>query len=133
MWPARWWTGTSGIARAAANDLANDTPTSSDPTSPGPCVTAMASTASSVTCACSSARSTTPQMSRTCWREASSGTTPPHSRWISDLRRDDVGAHAPGARRVARLLDQAAAVSSQEVSMPSNNIADCGLRIDGLD
>ena len=28
----------------------------------------------------SSARSTTPQMSRMCWRDASSGTTPPHSR-----------------------------------------------------
>ena len=26
---------------------------------------------------------TTPQMSRTCWRDASSGTTPPHSRWIA--------------------------------------------------
>ncbi len=30
--------------------------------------------------ASASARSTTPQMSRTCWRDAISGTTPPHSR-----------------------------------------------------
>ena len=30
-----------------------------------------------------SARSTAPQMSRMCWRDASSGTTPPHSRWMA--------------------------------------------------
>ena len=63
-----------------AAGLANETPTSSEPTSPGPCVTAMALTSDHAAPPSASARSTTPQMSRTCWREASSGTTPPHSR-----------------------------------------------------
>ena len=65
---------------AAAAAFANDRPTSSEPTSPGPWVTATAPRSVHVTAASSSARSTTPQMSRMCWREASSGTTPPHSR-----------------------------------------------------
>ena len=78
------------------------TPTSSDPMRPGPCVTAIASTPAHATPASASARSTTPQMSRTCWRDAISGTTPPHSRWMSDLRRDDVGADAPRPRGIAR-------------------------------
>ena len=42
MWPARWCTATSGRPAAAAAAFANDTPTSSEPTRPGPCVTATA-------------------------------------------------------------------------------------------
>ncbi len=49
----------------------------------GPWVTATAPISPMPTDACSSAASTTPQMSRTCWRDASSGTTPPHSRWMA--------------------------------------------------
>ena len=67
-------------ASGGAAAFANDTPTSSDPTSPGPCVTATAPRSGQADAASASARSTTPQMSRTCWRDASSGTTPPHSR-----------------------------------------------------
>ena len=47
-WPCRWSTGASGSRRAAASPLAVATPTSSAPTSPGPCVTATSSTSSSV-------------------------------------------------------------------------------------
>ena len=57
------------------------------------------------TCACSSARSTTPQMSRTCWRDASSGTTPPHSRWMSACDATTFERSAHGRAGVAGLLD----------------------------
>jgi hypothetical protein len=70
----------AGKMAAAAAAFAKATPTSSDPTRPGPWVTAIASMPRQVVFASSSARSTTPQISRICWREASSGTTPPHSR-----------------------------------------------------
>ena len=43
MCPARWCTGTSGRFSESASDFANETPTRSEPTRPGPCVTAMAS------------------------------------------------------------------------------------------
>ena len=43
IWPARWCTGTNGTLRDHASDLANDRPTRSEPTRPGPCVTAIRS------------------------------------------------------------------------------------------
>ena len=73
----------TGSPRDQASALAKETPTSSEPTRPGPWVTAMAPMSSSDVPASARAFSTTPQMSRTCWRDASSGTTPPHSRWIA--------------------------------------------------
>ena len=112
----------------AASAFANDTPTSSDPTRPGPCVTAIAPSSPGLACASPSARSTTPQMSRTCWREASSGTTPPHSRWIStcDATTFERIAHGRAASPVSSTT--AAAVSSQEVSMPRMSMLKFGGR-----
>ena len=55
--------------------------------------------------ACASAASTTPQMSRTCWRDASSGTTPPHSRWMSVCEATIEDRMTPGPRGVAGFGD----------------------------
>ena len=85
------------VPRDQASDLANDTPTSSEPTRPGPCVTATAPMSSSDAPPSASAASTTPQMSRTCCRDASSGTTPPHSRWIAVCDATTFDATATGA------------------------------------
>ena len=120
MWPARWCTGTNGTSRDHASDLANDSPTRSEPTRPGPCVTAIGSYGErpgGAAPASSTARSTTPQMSRMCWRAESSGTMPPHARWMSicDATTLERTAHGPqvvvvllddgGRRLVARGLD----------------------------
>ena len=48
-WPCRWLTGASGSRSAQASAFAADSPTSSAPISPGPCVTAIRSTRSSPT------------------------------------------------------------------------------------
>ena len=88
----------------------NDTPTSSDPTSPGPRVKAMASMSEAVSPASRRAVSTTGMMF--CWwaREASSGITPPYLTCTAceamTFEEQDV---------VART---AAEVSSHEDSMP---------------
>src|ERR1700683_5014928 len=118
MCPARWCTATTGRPRAAAAALANATPTRSAPIRPGPRVTAIASTPDQSTAASASARSTTPQMSRTCWREAISGTMPPHSRWMAvwDAITFDRSTHG---RATSPVVDTtAAAVSSHDVSIP---------------
>ena len=73
-------------------------------------------------CACSSAASTTPQMSRTCWREASSGTTPPHSRWIAACDATTFERIAQGRAASPVSATTAAAVSSHEVSIASRFI-----------
>ena len=91
------------VRTTPASDFANDRPTSSDPTRPGPCVTAIGvEVAPASTAASPSARSTTPQMSRTCWRDASSGTTPPHSRWISTCEATTLERIDPRPRRRRR-------------------------------
>ena len=66
---------------------------------------------------------TTPQMSRTCCREASSGTTPPHSRWMAacDATTFERMRHGAAASPVSAMT--AAAVSSQDVSIASRFIA----------
>src|SRR5260221_11729995 len=114
-----------------AIDLAKDTPTSSDPTNPGPCVTATAPRSVHVSAACSSARSTTPQMPRRCRREASSGTTAPHSRWIAycDATTFDLSSHGLAASPVSATT--AAAVSSHDVSIARRFMAEAA-RADGF-
>src|SRR6266446_3523895 len=87
-------------------------PTSSEPTSPGPCVTPMASKSSRRILACSMASRTTGTMRRKCSREASSGTTPPYFRWMSIC-------DATTLDRISRpSATTAAAVSSHEDSIP---------------
>src|SRR5262245_43013878 len=87
-------------------------PTRSEPTKPGPSVTAMAAKPSKPVCACSSARRTTGTMARKCSREASSGTTPPYFEWVAscDATTDD--------RTFFPSSTTAAAVSSQHVLIP---------------
>jgi len=98
------------MLRAIDSPLANDTPTSSDPTSPGPRVKAMASSSSAVTPASLSAVSTTGTIF--CWwaREASSGITPPY------LTCTACEAMTFDSRTLLR--NTAAEVSSHEDSMP---------------
>src|SRR5215470_3099517 len=113
MWPSRWFTPTRGRRRAYAIALAAEQPMRREPTSPGPYVTARPSTSSSPTPAPSRARRTT-GISTSRWRrEASSGTTPPYGACTSSCE----------ATMLASTLrppsTTAAAVSSQEVSIPS--------------
>ena len=68
--PSRWLIPMSGNPRAKASAFAPFTPTSSEPASPGPCVTAMQSISSQPTFACASARSTVGAGARRCCREA---------------------------------------------------------------
>src|SRR5262245_57869743 len=77
--------------------------------------------------ASSRARSTTPQMSRMCCREANSGTTPPHSRWIGtcDAMTLERIAHGFAASPVSSTT--AADVSSQEVSIPRMRISNTNM------
>ena len=62
------------------------------------------------------------QMSRMCWREASSGTTPPHSRWIATCEATTFERIAQGFAASPVSSTTAADVSSQEVSMPRMRI-----------
>src|SRR2546422_4676816 len=101
-------------------------PTSNDPTSPGPCVTAMASTSSSFMPACASASRTTGTICRKCSREASSGTTPPYFRCTSIC-------DATTLDRISRpSATTAAAVSSQEDSIPNMRVLIESLQLQGL-
>src|SRR4029077_12563966 len=82
------------------------------PTSPGPCVTPIASTSANFIPACSSASRTTGTICRRCSREANSGTTPPYFRCTSIC-------DATTLDRISRpSATTAAAVSSQEDSIP---------------
>src|SRR5687768_6656642 len=86
-------------------------PTSNDPTSPGPSVTAMASRVSQLNCARCSASRTTGTMARRCSRDASSGTTPPYLPCVSSC------AATTEESTVWASSTTAAAVSSHELSM----------------
>ena len=118
MWPARWCTGTSGRFHDAASDFANDTPTSSDPTSPGPCVTATAPRSFAVTAAppararprrrCRGCAGATPVRARR--RPTRDGSRPATPRRST--------ARPTAARRRPTSSTTAAAVSSHDVSMP---------------
>src|SRR6267142_1473714 len=113
MCPSRWLTATSGTRWTYARDFATAQPTSSEPTSPGPWVTATPSSSRNLTPASASAFSTTGTMTSRWRREASSGTTPPYGAWIASCEATTLeSTRRPSART-------AAAVSSHELSMPS--------------
>src|SRR5688500_12741815 len=57
-------------------------------------------------------------MSRMCWRADNSGTTPPHTRWISTCEATTLERRRHGRSASPVSSTSAAAVSSQEVSMP---------------
>jgi len=112
--PSRWFTPTKGTPQAREYAFAADRPTSSEPMSPGPLVTAIASIAGRCgsSPASSRARRTTGPMVVTWARPASSGTTPPKARcWsIEDSTTDEYTCNESSTTE--------AAVSSQLVSMP---------------
>src|SRR6266508_1619813 len=92
--------------------LATEQPTRSEPTRPGPWVTAMPSKSLSPMPAASRARLMTGTITSVCRRDASSGTTPPYGPWTSSCE-------ATMLDRILRPPSRtAAAVSSQEVSIP---------------
>src|SRR6266851_2059106 len=105
-----------GMPRANDSDFAKVKPTSNDPTSPGPTVTAMAASSDHVLWDSASAVRTTGTMARKCSRDASSGTTPPYFPWVAscDATTEE--------RMLALSWTTAAAVSSQEVSIPRMRI-----------
>src|SRR5580704_9559807 len=107
-----WFTPISGTPRAKLSDLAYVSPTSSDPTRPGPTVAAMAARLSSVVPADSRASRTTSTMARRCSRDASSGTTPPYLPCVAICE-----ATTEESTRSASSTT-AAAVSSHDDSMP---------------
>ena len=110
--PATWCTGTSGLSCTSAMALAACSPTRSEPTRPGPCVTATASRSAKLVPDSRRADSITGTMFSTWWREAISGTTPPKGAWNATW--DDTT-----FERIRRAsATTAAAVSSQEVSIP---------------
>ena len=79
IWPWRWLTSIRGIPSERAKPLANDVPTSKEPSSPGPRVKAIADKSDFSTPARLSAVSITGTILSWCARLASSGTTPPNS------------------------------------------------------
>ena len=100
--------------------MAADTPTRSEPTRPGPYVAATASISSSAMPACTMASAITGFSISTWARDAISGTTPPKRAWRSIwLEITDESCVRPSRTT-------AAAVSSQELSMPST------VRTDGV-
>ena len=101
----------SGLPVATASALAAHTPTIRAPASPGPEVTAMASTSSSVTPASARASRSVGTKASRCAREAISGMTPPN-RTCSSMEEDTVLV----SRCVPRTIPTP--VSSQEDSMP---------------
>src|SRR5262245_50374455 len=62
-------------------------------------------------------------MSRMCWREASSGTTPPHSRWMATCEATTFERIAQGFAASPVSSTTAADVSSQDVSIPRINMS----------
>src|SRR5439155_552424 len=122
MWPSRWLTPTSGRPVTQAGAFGRAQPTRSEPTRPGPCVTAIPSRSPSLTPARASASSTTGTITSRWRREANSGTTPPYGAWTSSWE-------ATTLDRIRRpSATTAAAVSSQELSMPRTFIAPVGGR-----
>src|ERR1039457_6406713 len=106
----------SGMPRAKQIDLAYVMPTSSDPTNPGPCVTAMAERSSQELPDRSIADRTTGTIALKCSREASSGTTPPYLEWVSSW---EATTELSIVARFESSWTTAAAVSSQDDSIPS--------------
>src|SRR5205814_8506950 len=114
---------------AYASAFAYTTPTSSAPTSPGPWVTATASTALQSTPASVRARSTTAGRAARCARLANSGTTPPNTRCTSCDRMTRLA--SSGARPDRSLTSTAAEACSQGVSIPRTTSATAGLPLEG--
>src|SRR5881628_672925 len=124
-----WCTPISSRPPAYARALAYTTPTSSAPTSPGPWVTATASTALQAIPASARARSTTAGSAARCARLASSGTTPPKTLWMSCERMIKLA--SSGAPPRLPPTSTAADVSSHDVSMPRTTSATAGLLAQG--
>src|ERR1035437_8871982 len=123
--PCKWLTAYSGRSVANASALAAATPTTRLPISPGPAVTAIPSSRSSVTSARVSASSTAAESSAAWRREAISGTIPPYFAWNSSWFVDTFESTRTPSSTTA------VAVSSHDVSIPSSSIvaSRLGLRL----
>ena len=100
-----------GDALCVGDGLAAETPTSNAPIKPGVYVTATRSMSFSDTEAAASASRMIGMRFFRCSRDASSGTTPPYFLWMSICEETMLD-------RTMSSLSTAAAVSSQEVSIP---------------
>src|SRR3990172_8928467 len=110
-----------GRLAASAIPLAMFMPTTNEPANPGPRVTAIASMASNPAWAAESASETTAKIDSMCCREAASGKTPPY--WACSALWE-----ATILERIKRPFSTtAAAVSSQEVSMPNMRVSSEGM------
>ena len=107
-----WSTATRGLPLASDSPLAYETPTSSDPISPGRQVTASASTFARGQPAAASPRETTASIHSMCILEAISGTTPANGRCASTWDATSLDRMAVPSRTTA------AAHSSHDVSIP---------------
>ena len=107
----KWLTAYSGLPVANASPFAAETPTINAPARPGPAVTAIASTSSSLSCAVSKAARSVGTIASTWAREAISGITPPKRTCSST---EDATALASSV--VPRTMPTP--VSSQLVSIP---------------
>ena len=111
-----WLTPVKGTPVAYESDLANESPTRREPTSPGPCVTAMPPMSPRVAPALSIASLTTGIIDSMCLREASSGTMPPYFACMSSCEETtEESTFLPSSTT-------AAAVSSHELSIPNTSI-----------
>ena len=96
----------AGCRATAASDLANDTPTSSEPTRPGPCVTAMASDRVERDLRLfERPLDDAADVAHVLARGQLGHDAAPLAMDLG-LRRHDIGADAPRVRRLAGLLDQ---------------------------
>ena len=77
MCASKWFTPHTGLPSACPSARAPDSPISNELTSPGPCVTAIASSSFQSIFARATASAATTGKFPTCSREAISGTTPP--------------------------------------------------------
>src|SRR5215472_15243175 len=112
MWPSRWFTPTSGVPWAHASALAAEQPTRSEPTRPGPWVTAMPSRSRRPIPASARARRMMGTITSRWRRDANSGTTPPYGACTSSCEATTLES------TLRPPSSTAAAVSSQDVSMP---------------
>src|SRR5579884_952537 len=115
MCPSIWFTAINGLPAAKLSDFAYVSPTSKEPTRPGPAVAAIAARSAIRVPDCCKASRVTGTIARRCSREASSGTTPPYLPCVESC---DATIEERMAGRPWACSTTAAAVSSQEDSMP---------------
>ena len=139
MWPSMWLTATSGSPWLAARPFATLIPTSSEPMSPGPYVTAKASRSGSIGLGLAEGGLEAGTIHRSCWRAATSGTIPPvtacRATWLAttfDSIRRPPNTTATAGLVAARLDgEDARALHRPPSSPPANGPGVVGRRLAG--